>query len=616
VSRCLEKRPDDRFTSAHDLAFALQALEESSPRDLPRPRKPRSGGPQGWAAAALGVVVLTAAGWWLATRGRAASLPEFHPRRVAGQLGSISDAALSPSGTEIAYTASDHGTSEIWVTDVRGGKPVRLTERPTQASEPAWFPDGSAISFTSTEGQATSIWKVPRFGGTPMLILQDAAQGAVSPDGSRIAFTRRAQGGFLRIWLATVTAGDQVRRVTGPDDGLFEHQRPAWSPDGRLICYSDMRDLWLVPVDGGKAHHLMKDDPEDRHPVWSVDGRYVYFSSDREGTQALWRIAAAGGQAIRVTDGTGSEQSPSLSRDGKRLAFVSRVRNGDIGLTDLRTGKTAHLQQEGYACLPAIAPDRSALVFVSVLAETGRLCSVPLQDNAPAGDPTALMDQPGDVASPAFSPDGRWVAYYRAAEGRREVWVVAASGGPPVNFSNHPGQDLQPVWSPDSAEIAFVSDRGGAYQIWVAPIANGRRVGEPRHLTFDAGAAGYPSWSPDGKSIAYVLLTEKGKEVWIASADGRGNSRRLTSGAHAFSLRWFGTSDRILVSGYWGEHLPALRLVSSETGEVRPFDPPGPATLDPEFPDFDLSRDGTLLAVFEGSAKGVIWVREVEKGSF
>ncbi len=618
VRRCLEKRPEDRFTSGHDLAFALEAAAADATGLQTIPRAARRGSRvRTWVAtAALLVAVLVLGSLWLARHTGPAPLPTFHPRQVVGQFGAVIEAVLSPSGTEIAYTTSERGTSDLWVTDVRGGKPLRLTERPTQASEPGWFPDGSTIAFTSTEGQSTSIWKVPRFGGAPMLLLQDAAQGAVSPDGTRIAFTRRAEGGFLRIWVATLAAGDQTRRVTGPDDGLFDHQRPAWSPDGRTLCYYDMRDLWLVPADGGKAHPLIKDDPDDRQPVWSGDGRSIYFSSRREGTQALWRISEAGGQPIRVTDGTGSEQSPSLSRDGRRLAFVSRVQSGRIALADLRTGKTLNVQEGGYACLPAIAPDRSALVFVSIVAGEGRLRSLPLRDNAPAGDAAALTDQPGDIASPAFSPDGRWVAYYRAVEGRREIWIVSAGGGPPVDFSDHPGQDLQPVWSPDAAEVAFVSDRGGVYQIWVAPVANGRRAGEPRRVTVDAGTASYPSWSPDGKRIAYVLLTAEGKEVWVAPADGRGGSRRLTSGAHAYSLRWFGTAGQILISGYWGEHVPSLRLLSPETGEARPFALPDPLTLDPEFPDFDLSRDGVLLALFEGKAEGAIWVREAETGSF
>jgi Tol biopolymer transport system component/serine/threonine protein kinase len=617
VRRCLEKRPQDRFSTAHDLALGLEAAASVEPEVAVQ------GTPRRWvpmrvwmiAAVLLTALVAVISARFVQKR-QAGALPPFHMRQVTGRVGIESRPAISPSGNEIAYAVQDNGESAIWMTDVHGGKPVRLTDRPAQARDPAWFPDGSTIAFTSTEGLATSIWTVPRFGGTPMLLLQNAAQAAVSPDGTRIAFTRPGAEGFQRIWVAPLATVDQGRKITGPDDGLFQHEWPAWSQDSRTICYSDARDLWLVPADGGKAHRLTMDDSEDFQPVWSADGRAIYFASRREGTQALWRIPGAGGQPVRVTDGTGSEQFPSLSLDRRRLAFISRVRSGDIALADLRTAKISEIQEGSFAFLPAIAPDRSALVFVSVLGSAIGLRSVPLRDNAPAGSSVVLTDQPGDVASPAFSPDGRWVAYYRAFEGQRDIWVVPAHGGPPVNFSNHPGQDVQPVWSPDSAKIAFVSNRNGAYQIWVAPFANGRRAGEPRHVTFESGAASYPSWAPDGKSIAYVLLTEEGKEVWIASPDGPGRSRRLTSGAQAYSLRWFGTSGQILVSGYWGEHLPTFRFLAPETGATRPFVLPDSLALDAEDPDFDLSCDATLLALFQSKAEGVIWVREAEKGSF
>jgi Tol biopolymer transport system component len=617
VRRCLEKRPQDRFSTAHDLALALEAAAGGdSAISVQRTDRRRS---FRWiwvvpAAVAAGAVIVAAV--WLVQSGRSDALPPFHARQVTGRFGIESEPAISPSGNEIVYAARENGGSAIWMTDIRGGTPVRLTERNAQASDPTWFPDGSTIAFTSAEGLATSIWKVPRFGGTSMLLVQNAGQSAVSPDGMRIAFTRSAEDGFLKIWVATLTAVEQARRITGPDDGLWDHRSPAWSPDGRTICYADMRDLWVVPADGGEAHPLMKDDPEDMQPVWSADGRFIYFISKRDGTLALWRISAGGGKPIRVTDGTGSEQFPSLSRDGRRLAFVSRVRSGGLVLGDLRTGKVAQVQEGSFVCMPTIAPDRSALVFVSMLGDSVRLRSLPLRDNAPAGGSVVLTDQTGDVASPVFSRDGRWIAYYRAAEGHRDIWVVPAHGGPPVNFSNHLGQNVQPVWSPDSAKIAFVSDRAGTYQIWVAPFADGRSIGEPRHVTFDAGTVEYLDWSPDGKSVAYVLATKEGREVCVASADGGGRSRRLTSGANAHSLRWSPTIGQILVSGHWGGHLPVLRLVSPETGEARPFGLPGSLTLDPQQPDFDLSFDGTLLALFEGRDEGVIWVREPTRGSF
>jgi Tol biopolymer transport system component len=618
LRRCLEKRPGDRFSSAHDLAFALEAVASDDSAGSAAGAPGHRQIARVWlAAAAASGALAVVAGVWIARSAREEGLPAFHTRQVTGQLGTLGKASISPGGDEIAYAAGEHGSSGLWITDVRGGKALRLAPTAVHATDPAWFPDGSALVFTAEEGTARSIWKVSRFGGAPILLVPDAKQGAPSPDGSRVAFARAGEDGFSRIWVAELGAVDQARRITGPGDGLFDHESPAWSPNSKTICYSDARDLWLVPAAGGRARPVMKDDAEDSQPAWSADGRHLYFMSAREGTIALWRIPAAGGRPVRVTDGTGSERFPSLSRDGRRLAFVSRHASGGIALADLRTDRVARLQEGSFASLPAIAPDRSALVFVSQIAGSSTLRSVALRDGAPAGESVVLADQAGDLVSPAFSPDGRWVAYYRAIEGRREVWVIPSTGGLPVNFSGHAGQDVQPAWSPDSRQIAFVSDRGGAYQIWAAPFADGRRAGEPRRLTSNQGAASYPTWSPDGKTIAYrVLAGDEMDDVWVVPADASGPSRRLTSGAQAGCLRWFGASGEILVSGLWGGRFLALRLLDPATGALRPFALPASVVLDPDLVDFDLSPDGSLMALFEGRGEGVIWVREAEQGSF
>jgi hypothetical protein len=310
VRRCLEKSPGDRFSSAHDLAIALEAAatDTSAGRTIPEIARRRA--PVGilLATAAAVVVVLVAWGVWFARNTGPAPIPNFHPRRVAGQLGAVSEPALSPSGNEIAYTASGRGTSDIWVTDVRGGKPIRLTDMSSFAFDPTWFPDGSAVAFSSNSGAETSIWKVPRFGGTAMLLVPNAQDVAISPGGERIAFARPGKDNYLRIWVAPLGAQEQARRLTAGNVGVWDHRHPAWSPDGQTICFQDKRNLWLVPAGGGSPQPLTVGDPVNVNPVWSTDGRHVYFASDRDGTQSLWRQALGGGAPVRVTHGAGPER--------------------------------------------------------------------------------------------------------------------------------------------------------------------------------------------------------------------------------------------------------------------------------------------------------------------
>jgi Tol biopolymer transport system component len=616
VSRCLEKRPDDRFTSAHDLAFALQALEESSPRELPRPRQPRSGGPQGWVAAALGVVVVTAAGWWLATRGRAASLPEFHPRRVATRLTNVLDAALSPDGNEIAYSAEEGGASDVWVVDVRGGKPIRLTDGSSLFSGPAWFPDGGSIAYTSNQGAKTSIWRIPRFGGTAMLLVSNAQDVSISPTGGHIAFARPDEHGNLRIWESAIGDLAGAHKLTADGIGVWEHRHPAWSPDGRSICFQDKRNLWLVPAAGGQARSLTAGDAVNSNPVWSAGGRHVYFASLRDGVKSLWRAPVDGGEAVRVTHGAGTEESPSVSSAGLQLAFVSGQETRAIALLDVATGKLGWVRLGRVTEYPSIAPDRSAIVFESDLGGVSDLWSQPLRGNMAAGDPARLTDHPGTCALPAYSPDGRWIAYWRVIDGQRDVWVVPSEGGAPVNFTDTRGIDAEPAWSPDGGQIAFVSDRDGREQVWVAPFAAGRRAGEARRVTDEEGGTSFPCWSPDGTEIAYVVSAGTSSDVRVADVAARRSPRRVTEGAQARTVRWWRDRNRLLVAGYWGQRLPSIRLVSPAGGDASVVAVPAEVALELDFPVFDVARDGSLLALCHRSKQAELWILRAEKGSF
>ena len=618
VRRCLEKRPHERFSSAHDLAFALEAAvaDTSGGQAMPE-TTPRRARLRGWlATGAVLVLVLGAWGFWLSRPRGPEPLPRFHPRRVVGQLGAVSEPALSPSGSEIAYTAWERGISDIWVVDVRGGKPIRLTEGASQSFGPAWFPDGSAVAFSSIKGSETSIWKIPRFGGSAMLLVPDAQDAAVSPGGERIAFARPEKDGNLRIWVAPLGAPEQARKLTAGSVGIWSHRHPAWSPDGQTICFQDKRNLWLVPARGGSVRPLTAGNPEDVNPVWSADGRHVYFASNRDGTQSLWRQALAGGAPVRVTQGAGPEKSLSMSRDGRHLAFTTGLETLSIALIDMQTGRVGTVPGGRTAEFPTIAPDRSAIVFESDLAGSSDLWSLPLRGNAPAGDPVRLTDHPGTCATPAFSPDGRWIAYFRVLDGRRNVWVIPAHGGSPVNFTDSPTVDIEPAWSPESSRIAFVSNRGGWHQVWVAPFSDGRRIGEPRRVSDEEGSASYPCWSPDGKAVAYVLSTNTANEVRVAPADGQGPSHSLTTGAKAYRVRWWWPRNTLVVSGYFDEVLPSIQLLPPAGEAAVQLAIPAPVAPDPKFPDFDLSGDGTLLALLQSARQDEIWVLEAEEGSF
>ncbi|PWB68844.1 MAG: hypothetical protein C3F15_15850 [Holophagae bacterium] len=615
VQRCLEKRPEDRFQSARDVALALEVLmlrSGSSPllsRSFSAPRRWRR---LAVVASGCGVAVLAAIG--LSRMAGDDSLPSFEPRQVTTRPGLESEPALSPLGTDIAYTAQNGTGSDIWVVDVRGGQPLRLTTDGVGNRGPSWFPDGSALVFTSSRDARASVWKVPRLGGSPMLVVADAEDPAISPDGTAIAFARTGSRGLLRIMVAPLEAPDQARALTVDGDSAFDHQQPEWSPDGRTICYRDQSDLWLIPSQGGPARRLTKDTAQDYDPAWSPSGRHIYFTSTRQDTRAIWRADIKTGDIERVTLGTGQEHGPTVTRSGDLLGYSSRIERMSLALVDTASGRRTRFEHGQRLFEPVIAPDRSFVVFASNVEGPFDLWRLPLQGGLPAGDLVRLTEQSGTCTSPAISPDGRWIAFLRVVDGQRDVWTMPAAGGIATNFTDHPAIEICPEWSPDGTRLAFVSSRSGTAQVWVAAVRNGKPDGEPRQVTDLADDAASPSWSPDGTRMGLVAL---GSEVWTIAADGSQPPRKLTEGAGAQNVLWSRSSGELLVLGYWGTPRLAIRAVPSDGGPARELWTAAPSEESADLiGGYDVSLDGTLIALAESTVQGDVWVLQASGGRF
>jgi TolB protein len=419
--------------------------------------------------------------------------------------------------------------------------------------------------------------------------------------------------------VASLPDANDARFLTGdgPEFGLWEHRDPAWSPDGRSICYRAQRDLFIVNAAAtglGTPSKLTKDDARDEDPVWSSDGRFVLFSSLRENTSALWYVPATGGAAKRLTLGAGPERHPTLSRDGNTLVYSAALGNPNIVIHDLQTGTESMFGGSRDDQMPVFVPDLSGIVFVSDRAYGYRLWVQPLKAGQAVGEPVKLTDQPGSVANPAVSPDGRWVAYYRVFEGQRDIWIAPTAGGPAQLFTKNLATDVQPAWAPDGSRLAFASDRSGINQVWVSGVRDGRAVGTASQITAGNRACWAPAWSPDGKSIAFVASGGDG-EVYVVPSDGRGSARQITRGATAQRLRWNRATGSLLVSGGWGQSsMLLLKDVEPDDGSVREIVPPVVLGHNLELYDFDISSDGRWLVLSREEVRGNLWSLTARRG--
>ena len=485
VRHCLEKNPSDRFRSAHDLAFALDASAGGSStsagaapvRVEPRPVPRR-------AIAGFGLLALAAAAF---LAGRLSREKTRAPAPVAGPVafhqltdtrGVESAPTLSPDGKNVVYVSDAAGSLGLFLLRVGGRNPVALTADSTSDNwQPAFSPDGERIAFRS-ERDGGGIFLMGSTGESVRRLTDFGFNPTWSPDGKEIAVTAGSflfasdRAGLQRgLWAVDVATG-RKRVVSKAGDTM----QPSWSPHGKRIAYwglrgnSGQRDLWTVASDGSDAERegvaVTNDAALDWSPVWSPDGKFLYFSSNRGGTMNLWRVGideASGrvlGDPEPMTTPSLWSGEMSFSRDGKRLAFAS-------------------------------LDWRSTLFKIEF----------DPKEQKTVGPPVPILRGTQPIRDHQLSPDGNWVAFTQTG-GQEDLFVARTNGSEYRRLTDDVFRDRGPSWSPDGQSIAFYSDRGGSYQLWrIRPDGSGLE-----QLTGTRVTANFPVWSPDGSQIATSLI--------------------------------------------------------------------------------------------------------------
>jgi Tol biopolymer transport system component len=609
IAKATATRPERRYRSAAEMVADLRALRRFSESGVEvevaaaaRARKHTLYG------VLAGTVVVALAGAVALLTWRSSGPPVLRSRPLTSATGWEGQPALSPDGRLVAYASDAAGNADIWVTDLATGEAARLTNSPADELDPSWSPDGRSVVYTGSRLGDTALWRVPAHGGAPELLVSAGEEPAVSPDGTRIAFSRRDKSGYQRIAVTDIADRSGARLLTGPDDGMLDHRAPAWSPDGTRICYADSRNLWIVSSAGGPATRLTVDNGGDREPAWSADGRYIYFSSVREGPQSLWRISPSGGAPTRLTQGTGPESQPTLSRGSEALAYATQRLELDIEVRHLRSRALWRIQSSAFDGMPAVDPAGRGVAFVSNRLGSYDLWLQALGPSGPQGAPRRLTDLAGTVAVPAFSPDGRWIAFHRNVDGERDIWIIPGAGGVAVNLTNRPGVDAHPAFSPDARRVAFVSRREDGEHLWLGGFANGRLAGQPRPLTSGDAAEFGPTWSPDGRHLAFGRHGGDDIDAWVLDVNGGDPPRRLTHGAQVRWVRWGPDPSWVLVAARWGTAQTELRRLSLDGRTSEPVDPPLLFAGDGSYADFDVSADGQILASTATTVTGDIWL--------
>jgi serine/threonine protein kinase/Tol biopolymer transport system component len=616
VRHCLEKQPAERFQSARDLAFNLEAAFGSTASGSAGRAAPASRTKHFWPL--LAGLALLAAGFGVGRLGRNHSAASPTPAlftQITDLPGLERQPSLSPDGRSLLYVGDARGNDDIYLLRIGGRRPINLTEdSPLDDSAPAFSLDGSQIAFRS-ERAGGGIFVMGATGESVRRVTDYGYDPAWSPDGKELVLaTEPLRDPMSRMGgsrLFAVRATGEGKRPISESDGMG----PKWSPDGRFIAYWGVRpetwqrDLWTVAADASGAKKgaiaLTDDASIDWGVEWSPDGRFLYFSSNRGGTMNLLRLpidprsGAVLGAPEAVTTPAAWAGSLSFAKDGRQFAFGTRDFRAD-------------------AWRIAFDPDREALL--------GR--PLPIL----RGQPLQELD---------WSPDGTSLVFARRGLPWESLGVVRADGSGYDQLTDAAFQHRWARWSPDGQRLSFQSQRGGT-KVWVM-----RKDGSALQEVRGAEETNTPVWSPDGRRIAGgvrggvalfdpssvspgepverlalpALQGEGFPIVWSWSPNGRWllcSSARVPRDLFAYSFEarslrhldeseeaaaWLSDSRRVLFS-----KRGALLLLDTVTGRRKELLPPGTLPIEGTFPTFSVTRDGRSIAYLEARREGDIWL--------
>lgn len=444
------------------------------------------------------------------------------------------------NGDRVVFTYA----GDLWIVSSKGGTATRLTAHPGVETYAKFSPDGKWIAFTGQYDGDEQVYVMPTTGGEPKQLTFYPSRGPLAPrwgydnqvngwtNDNRIVFRSERDSWSLPIAkLYTVSPnGGPAEPMPMPEAGSGD-----LSPDGKKIVYSprfrDFRPekrygggqantLYIYDIQTADAAKISEGPRASRDAMWV--GNSIYYNSDKDGKFNLYEYDTGSRKTVQFTKNRDWDIRWPSSDNVSKIIYE---RNGELEVIDTRSKAATKLnifvpddgiykrkRQTSVANLISfysLSPKGERVLF----AARGDIFSAPVEKG---GTRNLTKTSSANDRFPAWSPDGRTIAFMSDKSGEDEVWLVAQDGNTPAEqlTSGSKGQRYPPVWSPDGKKIAF-SDKDG--KVYVTTVAT-----KQTQVIVDAenGLINDYTWSPKGNFIAYSMQSPNGLSavhIWSAA---------------------------------------------------------------------------------------------------
>src|SRR6266851_3048987 len=410
---------------------------------------------------------------------------------------------FSPDGRWIAFTGEYDGNADVYVMPAAGGEPKRLTWHPTFDVVVGWTPDGKRILFRSgreSYADFDRLYTVPIEGGVPdVLPMWRGEAGSYSPDGERFAYVPNLK--WQEAW----------KRYRG----------------------GQTTPVYLVDLKSLQLEKVPRKNSNDYNPVWMGDT--VYFLSDRNGAVTLFSYDTKTKAVKQVVENKGLDFK-SLSAGPDALVYEQF---GGIYLFDPVSGKSKKVSIRIAGDLPATRPHYEKVgdkIQSAAISPTGARAVFEAR-----GEILTVPGEKGDIRNltrtvavaerdPAWSPDGKSIAYFSDESGEYALHIADQSGSKTVkkiNLGNPPSYFYGPSWSPDSKKIAYADKR---LNLWYVDVEKGTPVKVTTDRYDDPTSGFAETWSPDSKWLTYAKLLENHQRAVFVYSVESGKESQITDG--------------------------------------------------------------------------------------